>query len=635
MNLPAFREVIGRKLSIIICTRNRQAMLREALGSFKNCRQPAGWSVEIIVVDNGSTDGTMHTASSFDGKLPFPLKVVAEPRIGLGNARVTGLAASDGELVACTDDDCVVSENWCEAIVSAFQQEPALGILFGRVLPHAEAVSSVWRVAIKTNAERTIHRFPCWPIIGFGNNMAYRRSALESAGGFNLLFGAGCKFWSADELEVAYRVLRNGWLASYEPTVQLWHRARTEFNAWKLTHWRDAMGIGAFSGSYGIRGNAFAWKFFWWNWEGMAKSWLEGFISKDAQKRQVGGWYMGRLLLGLFAGMTYGIRKSPEPRDQNSLIIRAPTLRGEAIPLISVIVCTRNRAAVLKEALVRLQQSLSMRPGEYDIVIVDNGSHDGTHAVVEAACSNSPCAITYVYEPRAGLSRARNAGLAAAKGGLLAFTDDDCLVSPDWLRNAADAIQNEPELSGLCGRVLPYDEGASSSIVSVKTDTTPKRYRYPCSPFVGHGNNMAFRRQVLEEIGGFDLDLGPGAPMGAAEEFDVIYRVLRAGHTLAYEPQCVIQHRARTTEREASATEWRNAIGLGACLSKHFLSGDSFALKCAYWLVTALPSITLKTWRAGDWHNLKCRTYYCLGIPVGTIRWVGHSLGGRGRRRVG
>src|SRR5690349_17754111 len=111
-------------------------------------------------------------------------------------------------------------------------------------------------------------------------------------------------------------------------------------------------------------------------------------------------------------------------------------MRGEAeAPRISVVVCTFNRARSLGRSLNALL-ALKPPPGGYELIIVDNNSRDGTAEVVARASSQrgaSAPPVRYIFEPAQGLSRARNAGVRAARGRILAFTDDDTLVPPDWL----------------------------------------------------------------------------------------------------------------------------------------------------------------------------------------------------------
>src|SRR5689334_20013129 len=99
---------------------------------------------------------------------------------------------------------------------------------------------------------------------------------------------------------------------------------------------------------------------------------------------------------------------------------------------ISAIVCTYNRCGLLHESLSRItsQQSDGLR---YEVIVVDNNSTDDTRQVIEAFAGSPNCVLRYVYEPQQGVSYARNAGIATARAPLLAFFDDDVLVSSDWL----------------------------------------------------------------------------------------------------------------------------------------------------------------------------------------------------------
>ncbi len=613
--------------SILICTRNRREMLVGVLESLRACRVPQGWSVELVVVDNGSTDGTSELVRTYAGTLPFSVQCVAESTPGLGQAHAAGLAACRGQLIACTDDDCYVSPDWCEAIVRAFETQPEINGLFGRVLPVDEGGDPAWHVAIKTSEDSASYRFPCWPIIGFGNNMAFRRTALESVGGFNPRFGPGGALWSAEELELTYRLLRAGHLLHYAPSVVVRHRTRGSFASWASTHRRDALGFGAFTGSYTVRGDLSALKLMVWEWQGMFASWWRGVMHHDRIRRQVSGWYVRYLPFGFLAGVWYGLRRHPAPRLRQA-VSTTLSARGDATPEMSVVVATRDRAEVLRGTLRSLFDSAPVPPGGFEIVVVDNGSHDHTRAVVEAFRQEpGPQRLVYVYEPRTGTSQARNTGIAAARGAVVAFTDDDCVVSSEWVSRAAKAFAVDRELDGLFGRVLPLNGQVGGVAVSVKTDEAAKRYRFPCSPFVGHGNNMAFRRQALLAIGAFDVALGPGAPLRAAEELEMAYRLLRRGSTLLYEPSCVVSHRLRNSSTEARATEWRNAIGVGACFGQHVIQGDLFALKCVYWFLKGLVRPALDELQSGGQGVVRTKWLFFFGVPWGLLRGAGHALG--------
>ncbi len=283
--------------------------------------------------------------------------------------------------------------------------------------------------------------------------------------------------------------------------------------------------------------------------------------------------------------------------------------------IITVIVCTRNREEMLGETLASLSQCPVPDGWQAQFVVVDNGSTDGTPMVAELAKSKDD-RFEYVFESKAGLSNARNAGIAKAKGEYIAFTDDDCSAAKDWLVALIKAFDADPQISCLFGRVLPYEGGDEDTIVATKTETKAQRFRYPCSPFVGHGNNMNFRRAPLIDVGLFDVALGAGAPLRSAEDLDMAYRLLRRGDTLAYEPSCVIYHRPRDSKDEVMKTHWRNAVGMGACYGKHMLRGDLHAYKCVYWFVSGLVGSFFKQ-LLGKREELKTKQLYLVGLPYG------------------
>ena len=104
------------------------------------------------------------------------------------------------------------------------------------------------------------------------------------------------------------------------------------------------------------------------------------------------------------------------------------------------------------------------------------------------------------------------------------------------------------------------------------------------------------------------------------------YRLLRRGDTLAYEPRCTIYHRSRATEGEAVRTEWRNAVGLGACLGKHMLRGDLYAMKWAYWFLSALPASALRAMHHGKRLRATTHWLFFVGVPYGVLKRCVYAL---------
>jgi GT2 family glycosyltransferase len=242
--------------------------------------------------------------------------------------------------------------------------------------------------------------------------------------------------------------------------------------------------------------------------------------------------------------------------------------------ILSVIVCTRNRAQQLKKCLARLGSLSAPEHVSVEIVVVDNGSDDDTEAVIAAAARASPLPVRYVCEPCPGIARARNRGLRMARGDLLAFTDDDCLPADDWLNALAAAFHDRPDVDLLGGRVQLHDPGDRRVTVKTQPDREVLASARGLDGFV-HGCNLALRRTVVGGVGGFDVRFGAGTAIGAGEDTDFIYRAFLAGFGVAYEPSVVVAHaHGRQSEAAEDRLRRRYRIAIGALQTKWLLRGD-------------------------------------------------------------
>jgi GT2 family glycosyltransferase len=223
-------------------------------------------------------------------------------------------------------------------------------------------------------------------------------------------------------------------------------------------------------------------------------------------------------------------------------------------PCVSVVLCTYNRAAVLGEALNALARQTAA-PASYEVIVVDNNSTDET-AVVAARCAREAPNIRYVREPRQGLPIARNTGVGHARAGIVAFTDDDVEVAPDWVEEITRGFDSFPTVGCLGGRVLPVWEGIERPAWVPATHYGPLALQDRGSvPFtVGShdvrvcliGANFAVRRDVFNQVGLFS----PQFPWGEDREFQL--RAWQAGVRGLYFPDAVATcrvPRARLTKR--------------------------------------------------------------------------------------
>ena len=242
-----------------------------------------------------------------------------------------------------------------------------------------------------------------------------------------------------------------------------------------------------------------------------------------------------------------------DPATWPFLLRRRATLA--AAPFISVVICTRDRPALLETCLDHLSQQEYPR---FEVVVVDNApASDAVRSLVIAG--RGRLSLRYVAEPRAGLSWARNAGVAASSGEIIAWLDDDEEPDSHWLAGIAGGFVQGEDIGCVTGMVLPArldtraqelfeqlggyckGRGFSSAVFSPQGPQSPL---YPLPPF-GVGANMAFRREAIACIGGFDVALGAGTPALSGEDTLAMTLVLLAGYSIAYEPMALTRHHHR------------------------------------------------------------------------------------------
>ena len=137
---------------------------------------------------------------------------------------------------------------------------------------------------------------------------------------------------------------------------------------------------------------------------------------------------------------------------------------------VSIVVSTYNRCRLLEEALRALLSQTSADVA-YEILVVDNNSTDQTRPLVEGLAKQNPEKLKYLFEPKQGLSYGRNTGIAAAKAPIIAFTDDDVRVAPDWVWRIKTGFEANPDIDFLGGRVVG-DSIYPSSLPPLKSNLT-------------------------------------------------------------------------------------------------------------------------------------------------------------------
>lgn len=305
------------------------------------------------------------------------------------------------------------------------------------------------------------------------------------------------------------------------------------------------------------------------------------------------------------------IRPTDAPGELLPLLDRVAGRPAPAADLLSVVICTRDRPAMLAACLDSLTAQ-RCPPGQ--VVVVDNAPSASAREV--AAGRNG---VTYVHQPRPGLSIARNAGIAAASGEIVAFTDDDVELPDNWTGEIVRAFE-DPSVDAVTGLVLParLDTAAQRAFeldlggftqryVPLRFDARFLEATRAMGPQVwriGAGANMAFRRAVFAALGGFDERLGAGAS-GCSEDSEYWYRILAAGGVCLYEPRAYVRHHHRRTWPELRAQYRAYMRGHVSALvvqaDRYGPSGDAtriFKQLPIYFAKTALGALqTLSGWR--------------------------------------
>jgi GT2 family glycosyltransferase len=262
----------------------------------------------------------------------------------------------------------------------------------------------------------------------------------------------------------------------------------------------------------------------------------------------------------------------------------------EGTPRVSVCLPTRDRGATIAAALASLR---NLDHDSFEVLVVDQSLDDRSRRAYDETVGNDP---RFAYLPSAtiGKSVACNLALGHVRGRIVAFTDDDCVVPPDWLTKMERALSQNPGVAVVCGGLRP-GRGPEEGFIPWFVPSRPKLHRSRWAIVWCTGANLIVRTEALRDISGFDEVLGPGAPLKAGEEADFVYRLLRAGHPVLELPEpAIIHYGLRQWGDEARDLLRAYAMSWGAVWMKHLRMGDS----------AVLPSLVSAWFGVVRWHNL-------------------------------
>jgi GT2 family glycosyltransferase len=323
----------------------------------------------------------------------------------------------------------------------------------------------------------------------------------------------------------------------------------------------------------------------------------------DLDLARAGAPYQGALLLGMRRGLPVGTASLPlrsGPRVSAPEIaalfagldaVRGPGEVAPAAPLpgVSVVVTT---CAQERSTATAVESVLAADPPAIEVIVVENRPARSRVAAMLRERLGPGQHVRCVAEPHVGLSSARNAGLWAATGEVVAFTDDDVIVDPGWVGWIARAFAAEPDAACVTGLIVPSDLNTEAQVLMEQFAGFGKgferrvhRLTEPSSPLFpfaagefGSGACTALRRDLGRALGGFDPALGAGTVSRGGEDLDLFVRVLLGGHAIVYEPAAMLAHRHPDEDRGLRAEIFSYGVGLAAMITKQALDGQALAI---------------------------------------------------------
>ena len=235
---------------------------------------------------------------------------------------------------------------------------------------------------------------------------------------------------------------------------------------------------------------------------------------------------------------------------------------------------TRGRAA----HAAACAEKILAAGGFVDLIFVDQSDDRATE---EALSRIHDPRLRYVRTDTRGVTNGRNIAITLSQSDIVAFTDDDCRVRPDWVQRLTDVFTNDPEVAVVCGRVVVPDEiRLHGWAESFEPRTRVWCGRYPPIGEWGITANMALRRSMLTRVGLFDPMLGAGAPLRSGGEPDFLFRALRCGFRVVNAEEVVVDHLGiRKPGPESTKLIHGYGIGTAAAFLKHVRLGDATAAR--------------------------------------------------------
>ena len=457
------------RASVIVCTHNGNALIEGTLESLLGQDFPAE-DVEIVVVDNASTDGTPDLLRGMAIRHPGRIRLVHEPMLGLSRARNRGILESCGRVVAFTDDDARVRPGWLQALVGACERAevaaaggPVRGVLES---PLPEWVTPALLPYLALFDQGTAERDLVYNEYPRGVNMAFPRRSFQEVGLFSTAFGRrGRSLLSCEEIELCYRLERLRRRILYVPDAEVDHVIHAE----RLTpDW-------------------FNLRFYW---QGKSEAYFDlvhrgpRFVARRLQEhrglaraerassRELGGqadsgprgrtWTFRGYRAGAAQGwITGAVRRARAPHYQGSTRpapYRPPrppaaATRGQAKPEASIVIPSKNGGPLFGLALECLFAQRA--PCPFEVVVVDSGSDPESQEILR----RFPVRLHAIAPMDFNHGRTRDLGASLARGNYLVFVNQDAVpCSEDWLARLLEPLRTSSAYAAVQGGIREFPD---------------------------------------------------------------------------------------------------------------------------------------------------------------------------------
>jgi GT2 family glycosyltransferase len=533
-------------VSVVVCTRDRPADLERCLASLVELDPPAH---EIIVVDNSPA-----TDAARDVCRQYPVSYVLEPLPGQARARNRGIASATGDVVAFTDDDCVVDRGWLSGIARELADQRVMAVT-GVVCPIELETPAQYLFEEHGGFRRGFRRrvldgvrvdpSTSAGLAGAGASMAFRRRVFDEVGLFSEWLGPGTPARAADDNDLLCRVLAAGYRIVYDPSQLVWHRHRS-----------DPQGLRQVLLDYGVSSSAFATGrilldrdlaalriFGWWWFRHIPRELKRVLLRRPARMP-------ARCVLAEMRGVLAGPWRLWRSRRSRRSIepIALPAARttpddrlvvlGADAPTLSVVVPSADRRPLLEQVLRGLAQQ-RYPADRFEAVVVLDGTADDSAEMLRAI--DVPFPIRVVELPKSGVAAARNAGVRAAAQPLIHFLDDDIVPEPACLATHAAAHRRSRVEHVALGYCPPVVDGGwwGLALRAWWEDHYGRKaeagHRWTNVDFTT--GNSSLPRDLLLSVGGFDE-----AFRVRHEDWELGARLLHQGVPFGYYPGTIAWH---------------------------------------------------------------------------------------------